>query len=106
MLDGDQHWYDQMRPLADRAAFFVPGHHLATGVERGVAAGAYSNVACINPKAAQRWWQMMQNDIGEALKVQEAIQAFFDAHIVPYAKRGFSNPALDKLLAAVGSGRL
>ncbi|HTG55745.1 MAG TPA: hypothetical protein VL943_05735, partial [Niabella sp.] len=33
---------------------------------------------------------------------QNAIRMFFDACIVPYAKKGFSNPALDKLLAAVG----
>ncbi len=103
LLDGDEQWYEQMKPVANRIAVFVPGHHLATGVERGLAAGAYSNVACINPKAAQQWWHMMQADIGEALQVQNAIQSFFEAHIVPYAKKGFSNPAMDKLLAAVGA---
>lgn len=103
LLDGDQQWYEEMKPVADRIAVFVPGHHLATGVEKGVAAGAYSNVACINPKAAQQWWQMMQADINEALQVQTTIQMFFDACIVPYAQKGFSNPALDKLLAAVGA---
>lgn len=102
LLDGDEQWYEEMKPVADRIAVFVPGHHLATGVEKDVAAGAYSNVACINPKAAQQWWQMMQADIREALEVQNAIQLFFNACIVPYAKKGFSNPALDKLLAAVG----
>ncbi|MGN7787852.1 dihydrodipicolinate synthase family protein [Niabella sp. 22666] len=103
LLDGDEQWYEQMKPVANRIAVFVPGHHLATGVEKSVAAGAYSNIACINPKGAQQWWQMMQTDIKEALQVQNAIQSFFDAYIVPYAKKGFSNPALDKLLAAVGA---
>lgn len=103
LLDGDREWYEQMKPLAGRAAIFVPGHHLATGVQQGVAAGAYSNVACINPGAAQQWWQLMQTDIKEALQVQNTIQSFFDACIVPYAQKGFSNPALDKLLAAVGA---
>ncbi|MCH5686909.1 dihydrodipicolinate synthase family protein [Niabella sp. W65] len=103
LSDGNLQWYEQMKPLAGRAAIFVPGHHLATGMQHGVAAGAYSNVACINPRAAQRWWQLMQTDITEALRVQNAIQSFFEAYIMPYAQKGFSNPALDKLLAAAGA---
>ncbi|MCH5599835.1 dihydrodipicolinate synthase family protein [Niabella ginsengisoli] len=103
LLDGDDKWYNEMKPLATRAAIFVPGHHLATGVHQGVAQGAYSNVACINPKAAQQWWQLINDDIDEALKVEAAIQSFFTAYIVPYAKAGYSNPALDKLLATTGN---
>lgn len=103
LLDGDDSWYMRMQPVADKVAIFVPGHHLATGVYRGVAQGAYSNVACINPRAAQRWWQLMQADINEALAIEQCIQAFFSHYIVPFAERGYSNPALDKLLAAVGN---
>lgn len=102
LLDGSADWYNEMQAVARQAAVFVPGHHLATGVQMGVAAGSYSNVACINPKAAQHWWQLMQEDIAEGLRVQQAIQSFFDAYIVPFAKAGYSNPALDKLLAATG----
>lgn len=103
LLDGDGSWYNRMKPLADKTAIFVPGHHLATGVSKGVARGAYSNVACLNPWAAQRWWQLMQTDMEEALAVEKLIQAFFSRYIVPFAEQGYSNPALDKLLAAVGN---
>ncbi|MGK6353040.1 dihydrodipicolinate synthase family protein [Parapedobacter sp. DT-150] len=102
LLDGDEAWYERMKPVAGKVAVFVPGHHLATGVHRGVASGAYSNVACINPWAAQHWWHMMQTAIGEALQVEQCIHAFFSSYIVPFAQKGYSNPALDKLLATVG----
>lgn len=103
LLDGNDRWYDRMRSLVNQAAIFVPGHHLATGVSKGVACGAYSNVACLNPWAAQRWWQLMQTDMEEALAVEQLIQLFFSRYIVPFADQGYSNPALDKLLAAVGN---
>ncbi|WP_346237050.1 dihydrodipicolinate synthase family protein [Niabella insulamsoli] len=102
LLDGDELWYGEMKEVAGRAAVFVPGHHLATGVSRGLAAGAYSNVACINPAAAQEWWQLMEADLQEALRIEQQIQYFFEVGVVPFAKAGFSNPALDKLLAATG----
>ncbi|MFC3196855.1 dihydrodipicolinate synthase family protein [Parapedobacter deserti] len=103
VLDGDIDWYERMRPVAAQVAVFVPGHHLASGVNHGVASGAYSNVACINPWAAQRWWQLMQIDMKEALGIEQCIQTFFAGYITPFAAQGFSNPALDKLLAAVGN---
>lgn len=99
---GDKAWYDEMRVYADRLSVFVPGHFLATGVKEGVAAGAYSNVACISPQGAQWWWQLMQRDLPAALEVQQRILQFFDTCIVPYKNAGYSNPALDKFLAAVG----
>lgn len=103
LLDGDDSWYDLMKTVADKVAIFVPGHHLATGVQKGVARGAYSNVACLNPWAAQRWWELMQTDMAEAILIERRIQAFFSQYIVPFAEQGYSNPALDKLLAAVGN---
>lgn len=103
LMDGDADWYKRMKEVASAVAVFVPGHHLATGVQNGIASGAYSNVACINPRAAQHWWETMQTSIEEAVAVEQQIQAFFSSCIVPFAKRGFSNPALDKLLAAVGN---
>lgn len=103
LLDGDDNWYKRMNPVAEKVAVFVPGHHLATGVSKGIARGAYSNVACLNPWAAQRWWQLMQADMNEALAVEQRIQQFFARYIVPFAEQGYSNPALDKLLAAVGN---
>lgn len=102
LLDGDDSWYNRMQPVAEKAAIFVPGHHLATGISKGVAQGAYSNVACINPWGAQRWWQLIHTDITEALAIERRIQAFFSQYIEPFAAQGYSNPALDKLLATVG----
>jgi dihydrodipicolinate synthase/N-acetylneuraminate lyase len=102
VADGDSSWYEAMRRYSSGLSVFVPGHHLATGFREKVGAGAYSNVACIHPQAAQRWWELMQTDLDEALTVERRINAFFAEAIIPYKNRGFSNPALDKLLAAVG----
>lgn len=99
---GDAAWYEAMRVYETNLSVFVPGHFLATGVQEGVGAGAYSNVACISPKGAQWWWQLMQTDLTTALDVQQRILQFFDMCIVPYKNAGYSNPALDKFLAAVG----
>ena len=102
VADGDAQWYEAMRQYASNLSVFVPGHHLATGFREKVGAGAYSNVACISPTAAQQWWQLIQTDIDEALKLEQRINDFFAEAIVPYKNAGYSNPALDKLLAAVG----
>jgi 4-hydroxy-tetrahydrodipicolinate synthase len=102
VADGDAQWYHAMRQYAANLSVFVPGHHLATGFSENVGAGAYSNVACIHPKAAQEWWELMQTDTDEALKLEKRINDFFEKAIVPYKNAGYSNPALDKLLAAVG----
>ncbi|MES2378243.1 MAG: dihydrodipicolinate synthase family protein [Bacteroidota bacterium] len=102
LLSRDDEWALAMKQHAAHLSVFVPGHFLATGFKRGVGAGAYSNVACINPKAAQSWWNMMQTDIDQALKIQDDIAVFFKQCVVPLAQQGYSNPALDKFLAAVG----
>ncbi|MXV52489.1 dihydrodipicolinate synthase family protein [Pedobacter sp. HMF7647] len=102
LLSHDQTWAKEMEQYASHLSIFVPGHLLATGVECGIASGAYSNVACINPKAAQKWWQLMQTNIKEALEIEKNILAFFEECIAPLQRNGFSNPALDKFLAAVG----
>lgn len=102
VADGDVAWYQSMIPVAEKLAIFVPGHHLAMGVKMKVAAGAYSNVACLNPRGAQKWWEMMADDLEEALHIEQLIVEFMTAVIVPFQKKGFSNPALDKFLAAIG----
>lgn len=102
VADGDAQWYDAMRQYAANLSVFVPGHRLATGFKKKVGTGAYSNVACIHPKAAQKWWELMQTDIDEALKLEKSINDFFEKAIVPFKNAGYSNPALDKLLAAAG----
>ena len=99
---GDAQWLDDMRRCASRLSVFVPGHLLATGLREKVAAGAYSNVACLSPGGSQRWWTWMQADISGGLEVQDRIGQFFERCIVPFKNAGYSNPALDKFLAAVG----
>lgn len=98
----DTDWYAQMRLLSNRLAVFVTGHRLATGIKEKVGVGAYSNVACINPVAAQKWYQLMLEDIDEALKVETRILKFFNQCILPFHTKGYSDTALDKFLAATG----
>jgi dihydrodipicolinate synthase/N-acetylneuraminate lyase len=104
LADGDAGWYSQARAHLDDWALYVPGHHLATGVRNGVAAGAFSNVACLSPLGAQRWTAMMLTDIGRAREIEQRICDFMDEFILPFRRdHGFSNAALDKLLAAIGN---
>ncbi|MDK1374528.1 MULTISPECIES: dihydrodipicolinate synthase family protein [unclassified Sinorhizobium] len=103
LADGDLSWYEQARHHLGAWGLYVPGHHLATGVKQDVAVGAFSNVACLNPSGAQRWTASMASDIERALEVEERLRAFLEVHITPLAKvQGYSNAALDKLLAAIG----
>jgi 4-hydroxy-tetrahydrodipicolinate synthase len=103
VADGDAAWYAAIREHCHGLAIFVPGHHLATGVANG-AVGSYSNVACLSPAGSQRWYQQMLVDLPAALATEQRIRHFLDTHIVPFSLRdGFANPALDKLLAAIGN---
>jgi 4-hydroxy-tetrahydrodipicolinate synthase len=103
VADGDDAWYTAMRPVMERLSVFVPGHHLATGYSHG-AAGAYSNVACLNPRGAQLWYDRMTTDLPGALDIERRLREFFDRHVMPIAsKDGYCNAALDKLLAAIGA---
>ncbi|KGM36025.1 dihydrodipicolinate synthase family protein [Inquilinus limosus] len=103
LADGDDAWYAAARQHLSGTALFVPGHHLATGTRHGVAAGAFSNVACLSPSGAQAWTDRMATDIEGALDLERRICRFMDEHVVPFrSQHGYSNAALDKLLAAVG----
>ncbi|RWY90701.1 dihydrodipicolinate synthase family protein [Rhizobium leguminosarum] len=104
LADGDGSWYAEARRHLSGLSLFVPGHHLATGTKEGVAAGSFSNVACLSPRGAQTWTVLMRNDIDAALDLERRICAFMDAHIVPFRQEfGYSNAALDKLLSAIGN---
>jgi dihydrodipicolinate synthase/N-acetylneuraminate lyase len=104
LADGDANWYAGARAHLRGVALFVPGHHLATGIREGVAAGAFSNVACLSPRGAQRWTDLMQTDIEAALEIEQRLCKFMDQHVVPFRqKSGYSNAALDKLLCAIGN---
>jgi dihydrodipicolinate synthase/N-acetylneuraminate lyase len=101
--DGDAHWYEDARRWLDDVAVYVPGHHLATGVAESVAVGAFSNVACLSPAGAQRWTRMMADDLEGALAIEARLRRFMDDRVRPFGQqRGYSNAALDKLLAAAG----
>lgn len=103
LADGDDSWYAAAKQHLSGTALFVPGHHLATGMRHGVAAGAFSNVACLSPAGAQAWTDRMATDIEGALELERRICRFMDEHIVPFRSlHGYSNAALDKLLAAIG----
>jgi 4-hydroxy-tetrahydrodipicolinate synthase len=98
---GDDAWYAEMRRHLSRLSVFVPGHLLASGVKRG-AQGAYSNAACLNPAAAQRWYGLMLTDMEAALELESRLRAFMDAHIVPFIRdQGYCNAACDRLMALV-----
>ena len=97
-----QDWYSLMNANKEGISVFVPGHHLATGVVNG-ADGAYSNVACINPHAAQKWYNMMKTDMESALELESRIQAFMKECIDPFIVRdGYPNHACDRFMALVG----
>ncbi|WP_163509807.1 dihydrodipicolinate synthase family protein [Fodinicola acaciae] len=100
--DGDRSWYAGMREVSGRVAMFVPGHHLATGYAHG-AAGAYSNVACLHPVAAVRWWRQIVGGDGVAMQTERRLRGFLDGTVAELrTKSGYCNAALDKLLAALG----
>jgi dihydrodipicolinate synthase/N-acetylneuraminate lyase len=104
LADGGADWYAEARAHLEEFSLFIPGHHLATGIKEGVAAGAFSNVACLSPRSAQRWTDLMRNDLEAALKAERLICRFMDEHIVPFRQNaGYSNAALDKLLSAIGN---
>ncbi|QYN32207.1 dihydrodipicolinate synthase family protein [Pseudonocardia sp. DSM 110487] len=99
---GDDAWYTRMADaVGGRLAIFVAGHTLASGYARG-AAGAYSNVACLSPAGAARWYALITSDLPAALAFEERLRGFLDAHIGPLGRAGHSDPALDKTLAAIG----
>jgi dihydrodipicolinate synthase/N-acetylneuraminate lyase len=103
LADGDAAWYAAARRHLGRLAVFVPGHHLATGMREGVAAGAFSNVACLSPRGAQVWTDALRSDPAAGLDLEARLCRFMATQIVPFrSDRGYSNGALDKLLAAVG----
>ena len=99
---GDDAWYTSMRHHLKELSVFVPGHCLASGFSKG-AQGAYSNMACLHPGAAQCWWNSMSTDLPKALELEHRIQRFMNEHIIPFiVKEEYSNAAVDRLLAHIG----
>lgn len=102
VASGGDAWYRAMAAHAHRLSIFVEGHRLATGLRNG-ASGSYSNVACLHPVGAKWWNALALTDMNAALEFETRLLAFFREHILPLRDTsGYSNAALDKLLAAVG----
>jgi dihydrodipicolinate synthase/N-acetylneuraminate lyase len=100
--NSDKQWYESVRKSSEGLSVFVPGHNLATGITLG-AHGAYSNVACLNPFAAQKWFNQMKNDIDAALELEKRIKIFMHELIEPFiTKQYFPNHACDRFMALVG----
>jgi dihydrodipicolinate synthase/N-acetylneuraminate lyase len=97
----DNAFYSQLHAAAPALAIFVPGHELAHAWRSG-ASGSYSNVACLSPSGALEWEKQMTRDLDAAIALGERVMDFFQGHIAPLKAQGFSNPALDKTLAAIG----
>ncbi|MBI5768622.1 MAG: dihydrodipicolinate synthase family protein [Verrucomicrobia bacterium] len=99
---GDDAWYRAMQPVMARVSVFIPGHTLASGLARG-AHGAYSNVACLSPAGAQRWYDLCQRDPAAGLAWENKIQPFWMSHIAPIiTQHGLTATAADKSAAAAG----
>lgn len=100
--NGDEGWYARMRSCSEGLSIFIPGHRMASGIQRG-AHGAYSNVACLNPFAAQRWYEQMRTDLPVALELEKRINLFMDRYISPLITQShYSNHACDRFMAMVG----
>jgi dihydrodipicolinate synthase/N-acetylneuraminate lyase len=99
---GDDAWYAAMAPVMARMSVFIPGHQLASGLARGTH-GAYSNVACLSPAGAQRWYDLCQRDPAAGLAWEQRIQAFWLGHVAPLITvHGLPTMAVDKAAAAAG----
>jgi dihydrodipicolinate synthase/N-acetylneuraminate lyase len=99
---GDDAWYAAMQPVMEKVSVFIPGHLLAEGLARG-GRGAYSNVACLSPKGAQRWYEICIRDADAGRALGRRITAWWSANIAPLITRdGLANFAADKASAVAG----
>lgn len=102
VIGGDAAWFDKIKQLDPMLSIFIPGHHLASGIQKG-ASGAYSNMACLHPAVAQYWYEMTRADMAGALELEGRIRNWIGTYIEPLLKGNrFSNMAADKMLAAIG----
>lgn len=99
---GDEDWYAAMREVMAKVSVFIPGHLLADGLARG-GRGAYSNVACLSPAGAQRWYELCIRDPEAGRALGRRIAAWWQDNIAPLiARDGLANFAADKASAVAG----
>lgn len=99
---GDDAWFESMRKHLAGISVFIPGHRLASGMQKG-GYGAYSNAACINPLAAQRWTDQMKTDMPGALEIERRLCLFMNETIIPLiTEQHYSSGACDRFMAVMG----
>jgi len=95
-------WFEKMRHNSKGLSVFVPGHRMVTGIING-ASGAYSNVACLNPVMAQKWYEMSLTDLPSALELEGRIRRFMSECIDHFiTDMHYPNHACDRFMALVG----
>lgn len=99
---GNDFWYNEMREKCPELSIFIPGHNLATGIKNG-AHGSYSNISCLSPVMAQRWYELTQTDMDKALDIESKIITFMNTYIRPLInEHKYSNQSIDKFMAVLG----
>lgn len=100
--NGDNAWYERVNENKTQLSIFIPGHRLATGIQSG-AHGAYSNMACLNPFAAQKWYDMIHTDLPAALELEQRVNRFMSGLIAPFiSDLHYPNHACDRFMAMLG----
>ena len=100
--NGAEEWYQSMRGHSEHLSVFIPGHRMASGIQRG-AHGAYSNIACLNPFAAQEWYRLIETRQEAALDWEARINRFMARFIAPLiVEEHFPNHACDRFMALLG----
>ncbi len=100
--NADAQWYSEMRKHYTGLSVFIPGHRLASGIKQG-AHGAYSNMACLNPFAAQKWYNLVIKDMEAGLELESRINVFMKKFIEPLVTvHHYPNHACDRFMAILG----
>lgn len=95
-------WYKDVKEYVEGISVFIPGHHLATGLSWG-AHGTYSNMACLNPFAAHKWYEQILRDPQGGIELEQRIQTFMQTRITPFiTEMNYPNHACDRFMACVG----
>lgn len=100
--NGNPEWYARVRENSHCLSVFVPGYRLATGIKSGVH-GSYSNMACLNPFAAQEWYNLIRKDMEAGLELERRIEKFRQDYIHPLkTAQQYASHAIDRFLALLG----
>lgn len=100
--NSDPKWYERVNKNSGGLSIFIPGHRLATGIKFG-AHGSYSNMACLNPVAAQNWYHLIKENIEAGLELEKRIGIFMEKYIQPLIrKHNYSPQACDRFMVILG----